>query len=407
METIPLFAQRTKRMKENVLREILKAAASADAVSLAGGIPAPESFPVDIIAGLTEIVLKKYGTAALQYGPSEGFPPLRQAIAQFLATKGLAVSPRDILVTSGSQGALDAVGKILINKGDKVAVESPTYLGALHAFNPYEPEYLSLETDEEGPTPDSMVRLITRHHVKFIYLVPTFQNPTGRSISLGRRQEIAAIIRRYNILLLEDDPYSDLRYKGETIPSMRQFAPDYVIYLGTLSKILAPGLRVGYCIVPERVKKWMIIAKQGIDLHTSSLSQAICAEYLQGGFYEAHLPRILEIYGPRLDSMLGALNDYFPTAFSWSTPQGGMFVWAQGPPGTDMEQVGMEAVKENIYIVPGKYFHISPDKGRESMRLNFTMQNEQNIRHAIHVLSKIVRKNMADAEAGFQEVAYA
>ena len=310
-------------------------------------------------------------------------------------------------MTSGSQGALDGVGKILINKGDKLAVESPTYLGALHAFNPYEPEYLSLETDEEGPTPDSMIRLITRHNVKFIYLVPTFQNPTGRSISLGRRQEIAGVIRRYNVLLLEDDPYSDLRYRGDTIPPIHQFAPDHVIYLGTLSKILAPGLRVGYCIVPERVKKWMVIAKQGIDLHTSSLSQAICAEYLQGGFYQAHLPRILEIYAPRLAAMLGALDDYFPAAFSWSTPEGGMFVWAQGPPGTDMEKVGMDAIKKNIYIVPGKYFHISPNKGRESMRLNFTMQSEETIRHAIRVLSEIVRNHMARAERDTRESACA
>ncbi|MBU0993066.1 MAG: PLP-dependent aminotransferase family protein [Proteobacteria bacterium] len=395
-----LLSKRVSRMDVNILREILKSASRPGIISLAGGIPAPESFPTDIIAALTTTVLKTYGASALQYGPTEGFYPLREAVSHFIRKKGIMARPDDVQITSGSQGALDAIGKILISKGDKVAIESPTYLGALHAFNPYEPEYVRIEADEDGPIPEKLERLLESHKIKFIYLVPTFQNPTGNTISLKRRKEIADVICRQNALLVEDDPYSDLRYQGEDIIPIQTLATDHVIYLGTFSKILAPGLRVGYCLAPKAIKKWMIIAKQGIDLHTGSLSQAIASFYLTEGYIDDHLPLILNFYKPRLAAMLEGLEAYFPSGFSWSRPEGGMFVWVKGPEGLDMGRIHDEAFKENIAFVPGRYFHIGHREGLETMRLNFTMHDEKTIRNALHLLADILERNVS---AGFHD----
>ncbi len=250
-----LLARRTQHMQVNAIREILKVASQPGMISLAGGIPAPESFPLELIAELNARVLATYATDALQYGLTEGFPPLRQALADRLARKGIPAGPDDVLVTSGSQGVLDAVGKTLISPGDRVAVESPTYLGALQAFTPYEPEYVALACDDEGLLPESLKEALARQPVKFVYLVPNFQNPTGRTLSMPRRRAVAEIIQRYDTLLVEDDPYGDLRYEGEPLPALKSLAPDHVVYIGTLSKVFAPGLRLGYCVAPAAMRE--------------------------------------------------------------------------------------------------------------------------------------------------------
>ena len=385
-----LLSKRISRMHANILREILKNASIPGVISLAGGVPSPESFPMDIIAALTARVLDTYGPSALQYGPTEGFPPLRESIVPFLRAKGIITTAGQVLVTSGSQGALDAIGKILLSEGDKVALESPTYLGAISAFNPYEPIYLKIDTDEDGPTPEGLEYLFSRHKIKFIYLVPTFQNPTGMTMPLSRRKEIAEFLVRENALLIEDDPYSDLRYVGTPVPSIQTLAPDHVIYLGTFSKILSPGLRVGYCIVPETLKKWMVIAKQGIDLHTSSLSQAIAFEYLNGGYANNHLPVILRYYRTRLLAMLDGLQSSFHGDFSWSKPEGGMFVWVEGPKNFDATRFYDKALKQGVAFVPGQYFHIGFDEGKATMRLNFTMHDAPEIKKALSVLGEMI-----------------
>ncbi|MFZ5573198.1 MAG: PLP-dependent aminotransferase family protein [Thermodesulfobacteriota bacterium] len=390
MRTEQLLARRTRNMNVNFLREILKTASQPGMMSLAGGVPAPESFPLEMIIELSASVLRKYGAGALQYGPSEGFGPLREALSRHLEQNSIPAAPDDILISSGSQGALDAVAKILVSRGDRVAIESPTYLGALHAFNPYEPEYVRLEADEHGPTPEGLRRILKQGKIKFIYLVPTFQNPTGKTIPLHRRQEIAEVIKTGNALLIEDDPYSALRYEGDPIPAIRTMAPDQVIYLGTLSKVLAPGLRVGFCLAPNWVKRWLVIAKQGIDLHTGSLSQALAAEYLSGGHLERHLPKIIALYAPRRQAMLESLEACFPKNYSWSRPDGGMFVWVMGPKEMDMEPVYAEALKRGVAFVPGRFFHIDGGEGRETMRLNFTMFGEREIRRAVKTIADIL-----------------
>jgi 2-aminoadipate transaminase len=385
-----LLADRTGNMGVNVIREILKVVSQPGMVSLAGGIPAPESFPLEIIQELTEIVVEKYASGAFQYGPTEGFWPLREALADYLKKREINAGAGEILIASGSQGVLDAIGKVLITQGDQVAVEAPTYLGALQAFTPYEPEYVRMDTDDDGLIPGSLESVLANGKIKFIYLVPTFQNPTGRTIPLERRREIADIIKKYNALLVEDDPYGELRYRGRNITPIKALAPDNVVYISTLSKVFAPGLRIGFCHAPEQIRKWLVIVKQGIDLHTSTFNQALAAEYIAGGFLERHLPKIIDLYRPKQEAMLSALDTYFPKGFKWSRPEGGMFLWVEGPEGFDMEELYWKAVKRNVAFVPGKYFYTSQQEGIETMRLNYTMADEETIEHSIRILSEVI-----------------
>ncbi|MCB9158090.1 MAG: PLP-dependent aminotransferase family protein [Caldilineaceae bacterium] len=387
-----LLADRTGGMKVNAIREILKVVSQPGMISLAGGLPSPDSFPMQIMTELTNTVLTKYGSRALQYDATEGFAPLLTALSDYLADKGVSATPADILVFSGSQGVLDAVGKVLISKGDLVAVEAPTYLGALSAFNPYEPRYVTIATDDDGLIPQALDKVLEAHAVKFIYVVSTFQNPTGRSLSLTRRQQIAEIIQRHNVLLIEDDPYGDLRYRGEAAPPIKHFAPDNVVYVSTLSKTFAPGLRIGFCVAPQLIREWLVVVKQGVDLHTSTFNQALAAEYLCGGHLAHHLPHIIELYRPKQAAMLQALDRYFPEDYHWTQPEGGMFLWIEGPQGVDMEQVYWRAVEHKVAFVPGKFFYTNPAEGASTMRLNFTSSDEATIDRAVRILADVVRE---------------
>lgn len=389
MDLKKALADRTSNMGENAIREILKVVSKDGMISLAGGIPSPESFPLDIIKELSQKVLSDYGGQVLQYGLTEGYGPLREILSEFVGANGIKSTKDDIVITSGSQGALDSIAKVLISKGDKIAVEAPTYLGAISAFNPYGPEYMTIDTDENGIIPESLENLIKNNNLKFIYLVPTFQNPTGRTLSLERRKTVAELIKRYNILLIEDDPYSALRYGGKELPPIKSFAPDNTIYIGTLSKILSPGLRVGFIIAPETIRNWSVVAKQGIDLHTGSFSQFIAYEYIKGGYFKKHLPYILDLYKPRKDAMLDALSEYFPDSCRWSKPEGGMFIWVEGPSGEDTENLYKRAVDQNVAFVPGKFFFTN-GSGGSTMRLNFTMSSPVEIDTAIKRLAGLM-----------------
>ena len=379
-------------MGASAIREILKVVSQPGMVSLAGGIPAPESFPVDILRELTEVVLTRYGSAALQYDRTEGFEPLQSALASRLRLRGILVEPRSVLVTSGSQGTLDTVGRILIQAGDTVAVEAPTYLGALQAWSPYEPRYVTLDTDDDGVVPDSLERVLATESVKLIYLVPTFQNPTGRTLTLERRRRVADIITRHDALLLEDDPYGELRYRGAPLPPIRTMAPDNVVYTSTLSKTLAPGLRIGFVVAPPPLDRWLVIAKQGVDLHTSTFSQALAAEYLSGGHLDRHLPRILDLYRPRQEAMLAALARYLGSGFRWTKPEGGMFIWAEGPEGLDTDARASDCIRAGVAYVPGRYFYPLPGQGLGTMRLNFTMSPEPVLDRAVRTLAEVLRR---------------
>jgi 2-aminoadipate transaminase len=390
MEFDHLLAGRTRVMGANAIREILKVVSQPGMVSLAGGIPSPESFPMEVIGEITRKVLSNHGPGAFQYDLTEGFLPLRRALTGLLLERGIRAEAEEILIASGSQGFLDAMAKILVNKGDAIAVESPTYLGAISAFNPCEPEYVAMDTDDQGLIPDSLEETLRRRRVKFIYLVPTFQNPTGRTLSLERRRAVAGIIVRHNALLVEDDPYSALRYRGEPLPPIKTFAPDHVVYVSTLSKVFAPGLRIGFAAAPPLIRRWLVLVKQGVDLHTSTLNQALAAEYISGGFLARHLPRIIGLYRPRQEAMLEAIRDSFPPGFTCSPSEGGMFLWVTGPEGYDMTALYHRAVQAGVAFVPGQFFHTEPGQGRETMRLNYTMAGEETIRRAVAVLGGLL-----------------
>ena len=387
MDYETLLADRTRFMEASVIREILKVASSPGVISLAGGLPATESFPLEIMEELLGSVLGKYGGRALQYDASEGWMPLREALVGHLSTRGVTTTADGVLVMSGSQSLLDGIGKILISPGDVVAVEAPTYLGALQAFNPYEPRYLEIETDDDGLIPESLDRVLGSNRVKFVYLVPTFQNPTGRTLTLERRKRVAEILQRHDALLLEDDPYSDLRYSGEPVPPIKSFAPENVVYSTTLSKTFSPGLRVGVCVAPPFIQRWLVTARQGVDLHTNTLAQALAAEYIAGGYLERQLPKIVELYRPRQQAMLDSLERHLPEDFRWTRPEGGMFVWVEGPKGFDAEELQRRVLERGVAFVPGRYFFINEEAGLATLRMNFTAADPETIEHAVSVIA--------------------
>ena len=378
-------------MQHNALRQILKVVSQPGMVSLAGGIPAEQSFPLEEMYRLNETVLDQYGAAALQYDVTEGFAPFREALTGYMKPQGIEVSADQIMVFNGSQSALDMIAKILITPGDIIALESPSYLGAISAFNAYEPTYMSIETDDGGILPDALDRLLSQYAVKFIYLVPTFQNPTGRTMNLARRQQIAEVVSRHDALVIEDDPYSALRYRGEEVAPLYTLAPQNTVYLSTLSKVFAPGLRLGFGVAPPLIHEWLTIAKQGADLHTNTYAQALAAAYIDGGCIYEQIPKIIELYRPRQEAMFRAMARYFPADYRWIESEGGMFVWVEGPPGVDIEPIYWRSVERKVAFVPGKYFYIEPNEGLATMRLNFTRIDEAGIDRAIKTIGQAIQ----------------
>lgn len=388
-----LLSQRTLGMRSNAIREILAVVSQPGMISLAGGIPSPQSFPLEDLYQINQSVLDRYGAAALQYDLTEGFRPFREALAEYLARKCIRSHADNILVFNGSQSALDTLGKVLISPGDVIALESPSYLGAITAFNAYEPRYVSIETDDEGIIPDSLVSVLEKQAPKFVYLVATFQNPTGRTMSLARRQAVAQIIKGYDALVVEDDPYSDLRFRGQAVAPFFTFAPENTVYVSTVSKVFAPGLRLGFCIAPALIHHWLRIAKQAADLHSNTYAQALATEYIRGGYLDRQLPKIIKLYRPRQEAMLAAMDQHLPADYRWIRPEGGMFIWISGPAGIDAEQIYWKAVERKVAFVPGKYFYIDQGAGLGTMRLNFTMSNEADIVRAIEILAGVIREH--------------
>lgn len=385
-------ARRVKIITYSALSEILKIAAKPEIISLAGGLPAAETFPLEIIKYLSNLVIKKYQATAFQYGPTDGVAVLKEAVVEWVKEREMKISPENVGIVSGSQQALDCLARILIDKGDKIAVESPTYLGAVDAFAPYYPSYEQIETDEEGVIPESLERILRSKKIKFVYLIPTFQNPTGKTIPWSRRKKISQIIKKYATLLVEDDPYYVLRYQGTFIPPIQTLIPENTIYLSSFSKVLSPGLRTGFYIAPKKIVRLMIAAKQSVDLHSCSFSQYIAAEYLKTGHLKKHLPNIIRVYRKRLQVILKALENYFPKSFTWTKPEGGMFIWLTGQKNFDAVKFYFEAVKNNVAFVPGTYFYVKKGEGKNTLRLNFTNINEKQIVAAIKKLALILNK---------------
>jgi 2-aminoadipate transaminase len=393
------YAQRTQRMGSSVIRELLKLTEQPDIISFAGGLPAPDVFPVEEFRRACDKVLKDMGPQALQYGATEGFLPLREMIARHSARYGIEVTPENIMVTSGSQQALDLLGKVFINRGDRVLVESPTYMGALQAWNAYGAEYVAVPADQYGMKTEALEEAL-RTGPKFIYVLPNFQNPTGVTLSLERRHQLIDLADRYGVPIVEDDPYGQLRYEGDHIRSVvyldgqgrKNSDPCYrgnVIYLSTFSKILAPGIRLAWVIAPPEVVRKLVQAKQGADLHTSTFNQIVAYEVGRGGFIDQHIKLICKVYGERRDVMLAAMDTYFPPEVEWTQPEGGLFLWGTVPESINTTELLKEAVKEKVAFVPGAPFH-SCGGGKNTMRLNFSNATPEFIREGISRLGKVL-----------------
>ncbi len=397
------YSQRTQRMKASAIRELLKVTEQPDMISFGGGFPAPDVFPVEEFKKACNYVLEHKGAEVLQYGGTDGYVPLREMILRHAINLGINVDIGNILITSGSQQALDLLGKIFINRGDRILVESPTYLGALQAWNAYGAEYITVPVDEYGMITEKLEAAL-RIGPKFIYVLPNFQNPTGTTLSLERRKKLIHLADRYGVPIVEDDPYGQLRYEGESLPAvelldsqMRVQNGTYtgnVIYLSTFSKILAPGLRLAWVIAPHGVISKLALAKQGCDLHTSTFNQIVAHEVGQHGFIDRHITVIQKVYRERRNAMLDSLEEHMPEGVKWTRPHGGLFLWVTLPEQFDTTEMLPEVIQEKVAYVPGEFFH--PDGSRKNtMRLNFSFCSPERINEGIARLGRAFKKKIA------------
>lgn len=403
------YAQRTKTAKSSIIRELLKLTQRPEVISFAGGLPAPEIFPVERFREACQKVLTTNPSTALQYGPTEGYRPLRELIVAHMARYGILATVDNILITSGSQQALDLIAKLLINRGDRILVESPTYLGALQAFDLMGAEYVTVPIDDDGLQTAEMDRAL-RSGPKFMYILPNFQNPGGTTLSRSRRDELVLLSDKYGIPIIEDDPYGQLRYEGEHIPPLvvldrtnllrdNGYLLGNVIYLSTFSKVLAPGLRLGWIVAPPDVITHLVQLKQSTDLHTSSFTQMVAYEVARDGFMEEHVKLIRKVYKERRDAMLEALHDYFPPEVSWTHPLGGLFLWVTLPPGIDTMKLLDTALRQDVAFVPGEPFFPSGQETGSHMRLNFSNARPEQIREGIRRLSIAVAHELEHCAA--------
>ena len=396
------YAQRMKGMKSSAIRDLLKVVEQPGVISFGGGYPAPEVFPVKEFSEACQKILSDPAKSklALQYGGTEGYLPLREMIARHTNRYGINITAQNVLITSGSQQALDMLGKVFINPGDHILVESPTYLGALQAWNAYQAEYITVNSDDKGIKTDELEEAL-RRGPKFMYLLPNFQNPTGVTIPLERRKIIVELAEKYGVPIVEDDPYGQLRYEGENIPPVsvlddiirhEQGNPNTgnAIYMSTFSKTLAPGLRLAWIIAPVNVITHLVQAKQGMDLNTSSLIQFVAYEVASGGFLDEHIKLIRKIYHERRDAMLDSLEEHMPDGVRWTHPEGGLFLWVTLPEGCSANDLFKKAIEQKVAFVSGESFH--PHGGGENtMRLNFSFQNPETINEGISRLGKVLR----------------
>lgn len=383
------FARRMDTVRTSTIREILKVTEQPEIISFAGGLPAPELFPVDDVLRATEHVLNESGAASLQYSPSEGFAPLRELFAAESRRRGIDCCAEDILIMTGSQQPLDLAGKIFLDAGDCVLTESPTYMAALQAFQSYGARFASAPTDEEGLIPSELPAIIEREQPKFLYTIPNFQNPTGVTLTAERRKKLYEIAARYGLIVLEDDPYGALRYAGKSIPPIKALDTEgIVIYQSTISKTIAPGLRVGWVVASREIRAKLTIAKQAADLHTSSLDQRVVHRYLTDCDSDAHVEKIRRAYGERFAIMDSRLRETMPPGFTWTHPEGGMFLWVTCPAGVNTNELMREAFARKVLFVPGQDF-FSDAPGLRYMRLNFSNASPEQIRAGIGRLGQV------------------
>ncbi|MDG0025966.1 PLP-dependent aminotransferase family protein [Trinickia sp. Y13] len=386
------ISERARKLTSSAIREILKVTERPEVISFAGGLPSAATFPAERMREASERVLRDSPAAALQYSATEGYMPLREWIAARYSKDGVSIRASQVLVTTGSQQALDLLGKVLIDPASPVLVETPTYLGALQSFSMYEAHYVQVPTDENGLIPEGLTPALTQG-ARLLYAQPNFQNPTGRRLPLERRRALAAFARTSPFPVIEDDPYGALDYAGAPLPTLLSMAPDHIVHCGSFSKVLAPGLRLGYVIAPEELHFKLVQAKQATDLHTPSITQRIVHEVVKDGFLDEHVPTIRALYRDQCAAMLSALERHMPEDVKWNRPEGGMFVWVNLPHTINTMKLLEAAVAENVAFVPGGPFYAhEPD--HSTLRLSFVTVPPAKIDEGIARLAKLIRERL-------------
>ncbi len=387
-----LFSDRITDVPRSFIREILKVALDPGVISFAGGLPNRDLFPAEELKAATDKVFSIHGRDIFQYSNSEGYLKLREYIAErYRYKQKLDISVEDILITSGSQQGLDLLGKILLNCGDSLIIEEPGYLGAIQAFSIYQPKFLPVPVSEEGMDRAKLRKVMSSEKPKLMYAVPNFQNPSGISYSRENRTEVSEILQGSKTLLIEDDPYGELRFEGEAKKSFKELLPDNAVMLGSFSKIIVPGFRLGWIVAPKRIMEKLIIAKQAADLHTSHFTQAIIYQYLKDNDLDGHINKIRTAYGNQCRAMIAGIRKHFPANVAHTTPEGGMFLWAELPQGATSLELFELAVKDKVIFVPGDPFYVKKTKTR-TMRLNFSCVDEKTIEIGISRLGAAIRE---------------
>jgi len=387
------FAGRAVKMTSSVIRELLKLTEKPDIISFAGGLPAAELFPIREFREACEYVLTTNGSKALQYGATEGYTPLREYLCEKMQKYGVPAEVENIIITNGSQQALDLIGRIFLDKGDVVITERPTYLGALQAWRAYEPQFATVPLDDDGMCVDELEPVLKAHQgkVKFIYVLPNFHNPAGTTLPLGRRIELVRLAAKYGVPIIEDDPYGELRFEGEDITPIETLHKENVIYLSTFSKTLAPGIRIGWVTAPSKIIGKLVQAKQGADLHTGVFVQMVAHDICSRGLLRSHVKKVREAYYERRNAMLHAMEEQFPTGVTWTRPQGGLFLWVRLPERVNTTEFLKTALEEKVAYVPGAAFF--PDEGgHNTMRLNFSYCRPEVIREGIQRLARAIMR---------------
>jgi 2-aminoadipate transaminase len=389
------LAERSKRIAPSFLREILKLAMRPEIISFAGGLPAPEFFPIREFEEACHHILQTQGEIALQYSATEGYRPLKEFLAEKLLKYGIYVEPDNILTTNGSQQGLDLIGKMFVDPRSCIITSRPTYLGALQAWNAYEACYCTVPMDEQGMIVEEIPALLDADHThNIIYVLPNFHNPAGTTLPLERREHLVEIAREHDLVIIEDDPYGELRYEGEDIMPLFRMAPERTIYLSTFSKTLAPGIRLAWIVAPKPIINRLVQAKQGADLHTGTFIQMVANDICQRGILRQHVRRLRTEYAKRRNSMLDSLTEHMPEGVRWAKPEGGLFLWVRTPEQIDTEELLESALESNVAYVPGFAFYPEPSGGRHSMRLNFSCANEERINEGIYRLSLAMKKRL-------------
>jgi 2-aminoadipate transaminase len=386
------FSDRIKNIPESFIREILKVSSRPEMISFAGGLPNPDFFPVEKIALAAEQVLRKDGTAALQYWITEGYLPLRDYIAQWQSNKtGRHVIAEDVLMLNGSQQGLDLIGKLLINPGSDVLLEGPSYLGAIQAFSAYQPSFHHIKIYEGGPDIDEFDNAMKSIKPLFFYCIPNFQNPTGNSYDQYYRETLASNHSDSETIWVEDNPYGEIYFEKNTMSDFYSLLPQKTVSLGSFSKIISPGLRLGWAMGPKEIMKKMAVAKQASDLHSNNLTQRIIYQFLLDNSLEDHLASIRTFYKEQAAFMITSMKQFFPAQVKWIVPKGGMFIWATLPEGLDAATLLEKAIEQNVLFVPGQNFYVGGRQGRNSLRINFSHSSKTEIVKGIKIMGDLIR----------------